>query len=50
MLELNEMIALMAASLVAVHVERGYPPTTIESAVRDAKKIWLEVLKQEREE
>lgn len=49
MLELNELIAIMAASLVAgANVKRPVTPDQITASVRCAKLIWAEVLKQER--
>lgn len=55
-MELNELKALMAASLLGSTVERTRvahvrvpDPDSIEAAVRTAQEIWEETLKQDRE-
>jgi hypothetical protein len=45
-MELNELILLAAASLRASY-EYGSPRRTIEESVKEAKLLWLEVLKQD---
>jgi len=57
MLQHNEMIALMAASLLGGNSDNNTPFATnsilgyeISSAVKIAQKIWDETLRQERQE
>jgi hypothetical protein len=47
-MDLNDLIALMAASLLSGRIFE-FDHSATEQAVRNAKKIWAEVLKQERE-
>lgn len=50
-MDLNEQIALQASSLLAGSIFRGNSinDENIQYAVSLSNKIWLEVLKQERE-
>ena len=50
MLEYAEMIALIAAPIYAERRTHSVDRVALENAVRDAKEIWKEVLKQEREQ